>query len=89
MPLCPAEVTKMKIEITMPRLRPEMKSGKVCRFNVSSGDVIKEGEVLFELETDKVISEVEASADMKILSLLCEEGDEIECGRAIASAETL
>ncbi len=77
----------MKIEIKMPALRPEMKSGVLCQWNVSEGDTIKSGEVLFEVETDKVVSEVEAAADMKIVELKAEDGDEVACGTVIAVAE--
>ena len=60
----------MKVEITMPALRPEMKSG-----------------VLFEVETDKVVSEIEAMHDMKIVSLEAEEGDDVPVGQVVAYAE--
>ena len=77
----------MKIEITMPRLRPEMKSGVLCAWRVNEGDEVKIGDIVFEVETDKVVSEIEAAHDMKILSLLAEEGDEITPDTVIATAE--
>lgn len=77
----------MKIEITMPRLRPEMKSGVLCAWRVNVGDAVKAGDVVFEVETDKVVSEIEAAHDMTILSLNAEEGDEIAPETVIATAE--
>ena len=77
----------MKIEIKMPALRPEMKSGVLCQWNVEAGQSVRSGDVLFEVETDKVVSQIEAAADMKIITLLCEEGDEAAPGTVLAEAE--
>lgn len=78
----------MKIEIKMPALKPDMKTAALCAWNVGEGDTIKAGEVMFEVETDKVVSQVEAAADMKITKLLADEGDEVTSGEVIAYAET-
>ena len=77
----------MTINIKMPSLRPEMKSAVLCEWKVKEGDTIKLGNVMFEIETDKVVNQIEAAADMKIVELCAEEGDEIEVGAVIARAE--
>ena len=77
----------MKVEITMPALRPEMKSGVLCTWCVKPGDEVKSGDVLFEVETDKVVSEIEAMHDMKIVSLEAEDGDDVPVGQVVAYAE--
>ena len=77
----------MKVEITMPALRPEMKSGVLCTWCVKPEDEVKSGDVLFEVETDKVVSEIEAMHDMKIVSLEAEEGDDVPVGQVVAYAE--
>lgn len=77
----------MKIELTMPRLRPEMKSGILCAWRCAPGDKIKAGDVVFEVETDKVVSEIEAEHDMTIVSLSADEGDEVKPDEVIALAE--
>ena len=51
------------------------------------GDEVKSGDVLFEVETDKVVSEIEAMHDMKIVSLEAEEGDDVSVGQVVAYAE--
>ena len=78
----------MKIEIKMPSLRPEMESGVLCQWNAQPGDVVEAGDVLFEIETAKVVTQLEANARLKILSLRAEEGDEVAPGTVIALAET-
>ena len=77
----------MTIDIKMPSLRPEMKSAVLCEWKVKAGETVKAGEIIFEIETDKVVNQIEAAADMEIVELCVEEGDEIEVGAVIARAE--
>ena len=71
----------MKIEITMPRLNDDMETGILCQWNVEEGDI------LCEIEYNKVVTEIEADRDMTIVSLNAEEGDELPCGAVLAIAE--
>ena len=59
----------------------------LCTWCVKPGDEVKSGDVLFEVETDKVVSEIEAMHDMKIVSLEAEEGDDVPVGQVVAYAE--
>ena len=79
----------MKKKITMPELKPNMEKGVLCEWKVKEGDTVKRGEPLFEVETDKVVTSVEAQEDIKIISLLAEEGDEIPAGDAVCEAEVI
>ena len=47
----------------MPKLRPEMKDGVLCAWLKEEGDEVKAGEPIFEIETDKVVNQIEASED--------------------------
>lgn len=78
----------MKKQITMPRLRPEMKAGILCAWTVSPGDAVRAGDCLFEVETDKVVSQIEAVEDGVISQFLAEEGDEVAVGAPVALLET-
>jgi len=53
----------MKAEITMPVLSDTMQTGRLTRWNKAVGEVIKKGEAVAEVETDKAILDVEAFAD--------------------------
>lgn len=53
----------MPIDITMPALSPTMKSGKIVEWLKKEGDVISSGEVLFKVETDKAVMEVDSVDD--------------------------
>ncbi len=78
----------MIIEIKMPDLKSSS-CGVLCAWHVSEGDLVGAGDVLYEVESDKVVTEIEAESAMKILSLDAEEGDEIKSGQTLAKAETV
>ena len=77
----------MSDTITMPSLRPEMKSGILAAWLKEPGEAFKKGEPVFEIETDKVVSQIEASRDGVMGRHLVDEGDEVACGTAIAEIE--
>ena len=77
----------MKIEITMPKLNADMETGILCQWNVSEGDTVSAGDILCEIEYNKVVTEIEAERDMTVVTLSAEEGDELPCGAVLAVAE--
>lgn len=50
----------MPIEILMPALSPTMTEGNLAKWTKKEGDVVKSGDVIAEIETDKATMEVEA-----------------------------
>ena len=50
----------MTIKILMPALSPTMTEGNLAKWHKKEGDVVKAGEVIAEIETDKATMEVEA-----------------------------
>ncbi|MGB9151502.1 MAG: pyruvate dehydrogenase complex E1 component subunit beta [Alphaproteobacteria bacterium] len=50
----------MTIQILMPALSPTMTEGKISKWLKSTGDKVKAGQVIAEIETDKATMEVEA-----------------------------
>ena len=61
-------------EILMPALSPTMEEGGIAKWLVKEGDIIKAGDLIAEIETDKAIMEFESALDCKISKLLVEEG---------------
>src|SRR6478735_3228653 len=66
----------MSTEILMPALSPTMEEGKLAKWLVKEGDVVKSGTILAEIETDKATMEFEAVDEGKIGELLVAEGTE-------------
>ncbi|MXZ74562.1 MAG: 2-oxo acid dehydrogenase subunit E2 [Gemmatimonadetes bacterium] len=86
----------MATEIIMPVLGMTMESGIIVEWMKEEGDSVAEGEVLFNVETDKSVMEVEAKASGTLLKILHGPGDDVpiqqvigyigEAGEAIAEA---
>ena len=64
----------MTIDILMPALSPTMEVGTLAKWMVKEGDIIKAGDLLAEIETDKAIMEFEAVDEGTILELSVKEG---------------
>ena len=77
----------MDRKITMPRLRPEMQEGVLCAWLKEEGDTVTAGEPLFEIETDKVVNQIEATESGILKKQLVEEGDTVPVETAVAILE--
>ncbi len=58
------------IEITVPKLGLTMEKADLTKWEVGSGDRVKEGEILFVIETDKVTFEVPSPSEGLLLPLV-------------------
>lgn len=77
----------MKTNLTMPKLRPEMEKGVLCAWLKEAGETFKKGEPIYEIETEKVVNQIEADADGVMGKQFVEEGDEVTVGTRIAEVE--
>src|SRR3981189_1471806 len=66
----------MSTQILMPALSPTMEEGKLAKWHVKEGDVVKAGDILAEIETDKATMEFESIDAGRIAKLLVPEGAE-------------
>ena len=78
----------MAIDILMPALSPTMEEGVLAKWHVKVGDVLKSGDVMCEIETDKATMEVEAVDEGKVLEILVAEGTQgVKVNAVIARIE--
>jgi pyruvate dehydrogenase E1 component beta subunit len=66
----------MPTNVLMPALSPTMTEGKLARWIKQEGDMVKAGEVMAEIETDKATMEVEAVDEGRIAKILVPAGTE-------------
>jgi pyruvate dehydrogenase E1 component beta subunit len=66
----------MPTEILMPALSPTMEEGKLAKWLVAEGKMVKPGDVIAEIETDKATMEVEAVDEGVIGQILVPAGTE-------------
>jgi dihydrolipoamide dehydrogenase len=54
--------SSMAVEVVLPMLGITVEKGKILKWFKCEGDSVRKGEIIFEVETDKVVTEVEAPA---------------------------
>ena len=74
----------MATEIKMPQLGESVVEGTITKWLKQEGDSVAEDELLVEVSTDKVDSEVPSSAGGTIQKILVQEGETVKVGTAIA-----
>lgn len=75
------------IDIKLPALAEGVDRASVSYWFKQPGDMVKEGEDLVELVTDKATFSMPSPAAGKIKELLVSEGDNAEVGQSIAVIE--
>ena len=71
-------------DITMPQLGETVTEGTITRWAKKVGDRVEQDEVLFEVSTDKVDSEVPSPAAGYVAEILVEEGETVDVGVRLA-----
>jgi pyruvate dehydrogenase E2 component (dihydrolipoamide acetyltransferase) len=74
----------MAVSIVMPALEMAQETGKLISWLKQEGDSIAKGEPIAEIETDKVVLEVEATADGVLAGVTAAAGDVVPVGKTIA-----
>jgi len=75
----------MPIEILMPALSPTMTEGNLVKWHKKEGDVVKSGDVIAEIETDKATMEVDTPDEGRLGKILVPEGTEgVQVNQVIA-----
>ena len=75
----------MAVDIKMPALSPTMTEGRLSRWLVKTGDEVKSGDVIAEIETDKATMEVEVVDEGVVGEITVAEGSEgVAVGAVIA-----
>jgi 2-oxoglutarate dehydrogenase E2 component (dihydrolipoamide succinyltransferase) len=73
-----------KFDIVMPKMGESIIEATITRWLKSVGDMIAEDEVICEIATDKVDSEIPSPIEGKLVQLLYKEGDVVPVGKLIA-----
>ena len=75
----------MALDIKMPALSPTMEEGTLAKWLVKTGDTVRSGDVMAEIETDKATMEFEAVDEGVIVEIIVPEGSEnVKVGAVIA-----
>ena len=74
----------MAFSVVMPALEMAQETGKLIAWRKNEGDRVVKGEPLLEIETDKAVMEVEATADGILAGITGVVGSDIPVGQTIA-----
>jgi len=74
----------MATSVVMPALEMAQETGKIVSWVKKEGDAIRKGEILLEVETDKAVVEIEASADGVLGGVKSQAGAVVPVGTTIA-----
>ncbi len=77
----------MTIEVKVPTLPESVSDGTLVNWKKKSGEPVKRGENLVDLETDKVVLDIPAPADGVLGQILRQEGETVTTGDVIAILE--
>jgi pyruvate dehydrogenase E2 component (dihydrolipoamide acetyltransferase) len=76
------------MNIVMPKLGLTMTEGTITRWLKAEGDVVQQGEILFEFESEKSALEFESPANGVLAQILARVGETVPCDTPIAILET-
>jgi len=77
----------MATEFKLPDLGENIAAGDVVSVFVSAGDVVKPGQALLEVETDKAVIEVPCPPGGRVASVLVKKGDTVKVGQTLVTLE--
>ena len=72
------------IEFTMPSLGADMEDGTLVEWRVKSGDFVKRGDIIADVDTQKGLIEIEVFDEGTIAELIVKEGEKVPVGTVMA-----
>jgi len=72
------------MEIVMPKMGESVNEGTIIKWHKKAGDKVKKDEIIFEISTDKVDTEIPAPASGTLTEIKVQEGDTVEVGTVVA-----
>jgi pyruvate/2-oxoglutarate dehydrogenase complex dihydrolipoamide acyltransferase (E2) component len=74
--------------IIMPKMGESVNEGTIIKWHKKVGDVVKLDEIIFEISTDKVDTEIPAASAGVLSEILVKEGDTVEVGTVVARIQS-
>ena len=74
----------MKVDMVMPQMGESLAEGTIVKWLKSVGDPVERDEIILEISTDKVDSEIPAPESGTLVEILADAGDTVEVGNVIA-----
>ncbi|HEY6491786.1 MAG TPA: lipoyl domain-containing protein [Trebonia sp.] len=78
----------MRVRVKLPKIGMTMEEATVVRFCLRPGEAFSKGDPLYEIETEKISQEVEATGDGVMLEHSVTEGSDVRVGQTVCVVET-
>ena len=75
------------VDIKAPEFPESVADGEVATWHVQIGEAVRRDQVIVDIETDKVVLEVVAPADGKLIAIIKEEGETVLADELLATFE--
>jgi pyruvate/2-oxoglutarate dehydrogenase complex dihydrolipoamide acyltransferase (E2) component len=77
----------MRVSLKLPLFGMNMEQATIVKWHKRPGEAFRKGETLYEIETEKVTSEVEAPCDGTLLEVVAREEDTIDVGDIVCQID--
>ena len=84
MPLWGFWTVEMRVEIVVPQIGEAVSELTLVAWHKSPGDVVEKGDLLFEVDSDKAIVEVDAFVAGRLLEILSPDDSEVMPRQVVA-----
>jgi 2-oxoglutarate dehydrogenase E2 component (dihydrolipoamide succinyltransferase) len=78
----------MKVDVVMPQMGESINEGTLLKWHKKKGDRVKKDEIIYEISTDKVDTEIPSSEDGILIDIKVFEQETVEVGTVVAVIET-
>jgi len=78
----------LKVRVKLPKIGMTMEEATVVRFSRQPGEAFRKGDPLYEIETEKISQEVEATGDGVMVEHAVPEGSDVQVGDLVCVVET-
>ncbi len=76
------------MDIIMPKMGESVNEGTIIKWHKKVGDIVKLDEIIFEISTDKVDTEIPAATSGLLSEILVKEGETVEVGTIVARIQS-
>ena|SRR3989339_383867 len=76
------------MNIIMPKMGESVNEGTIIKWHKKKGDTVKRDEIIFEISTDKVDTEIPSPAAGILSEIIVKEGETVEVGTTVAVVQT-
>ena len=77
----------MRVNVVMPKMGESISEGTIIKWHKQKGDVVKKDEIIYEIATDKVDTEIPSPADGVLVEIKVFEQETVEVNTVVALIE--